>query len=197
MLPNIPKTKREIGRLLSHRVRKATMAQAVVASLAQPFIQHEGRKHTYYQEGTGTVTDEYEKFEVPLMLTVDEIRKPSAEVYSEKFEKLAEAMAEKISKYGFQVLDEVTRKAGNALDAHGEPFSKKHVLQLLEGVDMTFDSDGKPEFVWIAHPEMAKAMAEVWPSWAQDAEFMANYNSILQKKKEAWLDRQSNRKLVE
>jgi hypothetical protein len=57
MLSDFPKTKSEMSKRLSLRLRSKTMQLSVLTSLARSFVQHEGTLHSYPQEGFGSVTE--------------------------------------------------------------------------------------------------------------------------------------------
>ena len=197
MVPDFSKTKSEISKLLSLRLRVKTTQLSVLASLARPIVQHEGTIHSYPQEGFGNISEGFEQFQVPIKLTVEEMKHLTGNKLAEKMDAMAEEMARKTSEHGYRVLDRVTAKAGNVLDAGGEAFSKDHYLSMLEKIEMSFKPDGQPDFVIVAHPQMAEALSRIWPVWEKDSDFMAQYNALLSRKREDWLDRESNRKLAD
>jgi hypothetical protein len=197
MLPDFPKTKVEISKLLTARVRNKTLAMSPITSLPRSFIQHEGDLHSYPQEGFGTVTEGFEKFEVPVTVKIDELPGLVGDRLLEKMDSIAEEMARKTSAHGYRVIDQVTEKAGTHLDAGGKPFDQEMYLAMLEKIDMSFNSDQKPDLVIVARPEMAKAIQESWSIWEKDPTFMKRYKEIMMLKREVWLDRESDRKLVD
>jgi hypothetical protein len=197
MLPDFPKTKSEISKILSARVRDKVRELSPFASLPSAFVQHEGNVHSYPQEGFGTVTDGFEHFEVPLQVKIEELRSLVGDRLLQKIDGLAEEMARKTSEHGYRALDRVTEKAGNRLDAGGKPFDQEMFLAMMEKVDLTFDASGKPDFVLLMHPDMASGIAEKGQHWEQDPEFKKRYDDLLEVKREAWRDRESNRKLVD
>lgn len=173
------------------------MRLSVLASLARPIVQHEGTMHSYPQEGFGTVSEGFEQFIVPFSTSLDELKNLTGKQLADKMDAMAEEMARKISEHGQRVLDNVTQKAGNVLDAGGVPFDKEHFLKMFEIPEISFKPDGQPDMVFVAHPDMVQALSECWPVWEKDVEFMARYNALLTRKKEEWLDRESHRKLVD
>jgi hypothetical protein len=197
MLPDFPKTKSEISKLLSARVRHKTEEMSFFASLPRAFTQHEGNVFSYPQEGFGTVTEGFERFEVPITVKIDELRSLVGDRLLEKIDGIAEEMARKTSEHGYRVLDQATQKGGTRIDADGKPFDQEMLLAMLEQVDLSFDADGKPDLVMLMHPVMAKAVDEKWVLWEQDPAFKKRYDEILTRKREAWRDRESDRKLVD
>jgi hypothetical protein len=197
MLPDFPKTKSEISKLLSARVRLKTRELSPFASLPRAFTQHEGNVYSYPQEGAGTVSEGFERFEVPLKVEVDELRNLVGERLIEKIDKLAEEMARKTSEHGYRVLDRAAEKSGGRIDAGGQPFDQDMFLRMIEQVDLSFDANGKPDFVLLMHPEMAAALRQRGDEWERDLAFKKRYDEIIMLKREVWLDRESNRKLVD
>lgn len=197
MLPDFPKTKLEISRLLSRRVRLKTKELSPFVSLPSAFVQHEGNLHSYPQEGFGTVTEGFERFEIPIAVSLGELRDLVGDRLFEKMDSIAEELARKTSEHGYRVLDEVTEKAGNRLDAGGKPFDQEMYLEMLNKVEISFGDDGRPDFVMVMNPAMADAMRANWAKWEQDALFVKRYERVMELKREAWRDRESYRKLVD
>jgi hypothetical protein len=197
MLPDFPKTKSEISKLLSARVRRKTEQNSFFASLPRAFTQHEGNVYSYPQEGFGTITEGFEHFEVPLKVEIDELRTLVGDRLLEKVDSIAEEMARKTSEHGYRVLDQATQKAGTHIDAEGKPFDSEMFLAVLERVELSFGADGKPDLVLLMHPVMAEALREKEELWERDPAFKKRYDEIMMLKREAWLDRESDRKLVD
>ena len=59
--------------------------------------------------------------------------------------------------------------------------------------DMEFGPDNQPTITWHTTPELTK----VYESWQGDPSFKARYEDILNRKRDAWRDRESDRKLVD
>lgn len=197
MLPDFPKTKLEISELLNTRVRLKIKALSPFAALPRTFTQHEGNVLSYPQEGSGRVTHGFESFGGTRMLQIDEIPKLVGEKLLQKIDWIAEEIAKQFTQHGFRVLDKAAEQTGNRIDANGKPFDKEMFLQMLESVEMTFDESGKPELVLLMHPDMAKVVQELGPSWEQDPVFKKRHSEVLMVKREEWRDRESNRKLVD
>jgi hypothetical protein len=47
-----------------------------------------------------------------------------------------------------------------------------------------------------AHPDMVKVMVKRGAEWERDTNFKRRYRDLMQRKREAWRARESNRKLV-
>ena len=93
----------------------------------------------------------------------------------------------------YRKMNEVTEEVGNAMDMKGAPLTQDAFFTMLERVDMEFGPDNLPTSVWHTTP----ALAEVIRKWDDDPAFRSRYEELLDRKRNEWRDRESNRKLVE
>ena len=114
-----------------------------------------------------------------------------------KVDAAASEIARQTSRIGYEKIDEAISKGGTRVDAHGQPFSQEMYLEMIDKVEMDFDRNGRPTQTIIAHPIMAKSMIARMEEWEQDEAFQKKYKELLQRKREAFLDRESDRKLVD
>ena len=64
---------------------------------------------------------------------------------------------------------------------------------MLEKVEMEFGPDNQLIGRFQTSPEIANVIRK----WREDPSFMAKYQELLNRKRDAWRDRESNRKLVD
>lgn len=197
MLPEFPKTAADLLKYAAMRIDMARKAIAPITDIGIQTVAHEGRAFSYEQEGTGVVSDSYEEFATPVELKFVEIPSLTGHAFEAKLETIANEQAKQMSKFVYSRMDDILTKAGMGVDAGGRPFSKDILLKMLEGMQVSFDEAGQPDLTFFAHPTMAEEMDKRWREWAEDEEFMAAYHDLLNKKREEFLDRESNRKLVD
>ena len=200
MLPDFPKSRKELRERLLYLMKMRVQEVSVFASMGQQFTQHEGRGFTYEQvtdEGKRTVESGFEELRMPMEFRLADVPKFVDEVRLAKLREYADDIARQQSKLAYKVLDEASERAGTAIDAGGQPLTKELFLKSEEVREMDFDPvTGKVEGVYIAHPDTAAAMHRWWQEWEQDKEFMKKVNEIRARKYEEWRDRESRRKLV-
>jgi hypothetical protein len=95
-------------------------------------------------------------------------------------------------------MQEVTDRTKNTIDAKSEKLSLKHILALMDKMQVDFDDFGKMNnLVFVSGPELSERMRIERAKWEKDPVSMAIYGAIIVTKRLEWFDRQNNRKLVE
>ena len=153
--------------------------------------------HSYEQVGAGIVEEGFREYSVPVQIRFDEIPELVGERLIAKIESIAEELARQTSKDGFKKIEEELSKVGNFVNAAGRPVSEEVFFEMLEKMDMTFDDDGNPNITFIVHPDMGEHLRRLSEKWGADAKFQERYKGLMRAKREAWLDRENNRKLVD
>lgn len=203
MLPDFPRSRKEISEKLRLHLRLRVQAKSPFAALGRQFTQHEGKIFSYEQiidEGKRIVEEGFEEMRAPVQFQFEEIPDLVGEVLFQKLDAIADDIAKQTSRLGYRRLDEATRLAGTAIDAGGQPFTQELFLKSEEARQMDFDPlTGKPdpEGVYIAHPNTAEWMHRLWQEWEKDGAFMKRVAELRAKKYEDWRDRESRRKLVD
>ena len=92
---------------------------------------------------------------------------------------------------------EISEKAGTSIDAGGKPVSPEMLLDMMSAVQMEFEPDGTPSQSFVIHPDMFPALKKVSDQIENDPELKRKNTEILERQREAWAARESNRKLVD
>jgi hypothetical protein len=140
----------------------------------------------------------FEEMVVPIRVEFKDIPDLVGEALFRKLDELADNIAEQTSRLGQRRLTEATQLAGTAIDAGGQPFTQELFLQSESARDWEFDHlTGQQEGVYIAHPQTAERMHNLWQEWEKDSAFMKRVAELKARKYEEWRDRESRRKLVD
>jgi hypothetical protein len=159
--------------------------------------QHEGWMHSYEQPGLGIVDEGLKEYKIPIEVRYDEVPDLVGDRLLAKVDAIAGELARQTSKEGFRKLEEELSKVGNAVDAGGRPVSQEVLLEMLEKMEMSFDDAGNPDITFIVHPVVGEVLRSRMEEWHQDVEFRKRHDELISRKREAWRDRESNRKLVD
>ena len=77
----------------------------------------------------------------------------------ESLKKIAGSQVQAMHKMLFRKHSEATARVGNQIDAGGQPFSADLYFQMLETVQLDFDSHGRPDISatrLVMHPDQAE-----------------------------------------
>ena len=93
----------------------------------------------------------------------------------------------------FANLGDICDAAGQTVDASGRPFDHDLLLEALEGVEIAFNADGRPQMpTLVLHPDMADRLAALPPATPdQDRRFA----EMMQRKKDEFFARRRSRQL--
>lgn len=195
MLPDFPDAKS----MLLRRFLSAYGQQVDRGVLPLPwFCQHEGDRNTLQREdgtihesapGTLSVDFEIPKDQLPNMSLADIER---------HYVSAGRNMAGQLMGSLFRAVDRATEQAGTAIDASGRPLTSDLFLDLLDRVELDFDSTGSmiPPSI-VLHPHMWEAIKDDVAGWETDREFLRRYRPLIERKREDWRERESRRKLVD
>ena len=201
MLPDFPKSRKELSEKLRLHIRLRVQDKSPWAALGREYTQHEGRAFSYEQiidESKRIVETGYEEMVVPIRVEFKDIPDLIGEALFRKLDEIADNIAEQTSRLGQRRLSEATQLAGTAIDAGGQPFTQELFLRGESSRDWEFNHlSGQQEGVYIAHPQTAERMHNLWQEWEKDLAFMKRVAELKARKYEEWRDRESRRKLVD
>lgn len=197
MLPDYPSLKRKFRQRLIRFMQQKINGRAPMMARISHFRQWEGADFCYTDPSGATKSSSAKEvkaeFSIPRNL-------PPLKTIQEVFLALnaaAEDMARQSETMLFKKLDESVRESGNVLDNGGRPFEPALLLESLDKMWIDFDENGKPEMPTIVlHPDLFNSIKDRLAEWESDLEFKAKWQEIIERKKEEWRDRESNRKLV-
>jgi hypothetical protein len=160
--------------------------------------------HVTYHEGDAsdfsTVDGEIKELDTQAV-GVDEEITLSALAY------LTNAQAiEVMQRYGVQIADQMKRRfltnlnetieaIGNVIEGEGRALDAEVLLDTYRMIEMSFDDDGQvnmPDLV-SGNPAASETIARIH----EDEQFITELNALVDQKREEWLARESNRKLVD
>ena len=197
MLPDFPELKAELGKIVLAGLAKCIHTGDPVLAEIKHFRQHEGTQMRYEQQGGNVVQEGFEMMGAEFTILPEEVPDLVGPKLNAKLEEIARKMVEIEAKSFFNKMGEITREAGTSVDAGGKPMSPNLLLDMMETVQMEFDSKGKPTQRLVIHPDMVPALQKVTAEIENDPELKRRQDDILSRQREAWSAREGNRKLVD
>jgi hypothetical protein len=197
MLPDFPELKSELEKLFLFRLQQRSKNLDPVLAQVRRFTQREGQDMRYDRIGAPAAEGAPEKIEAIFEIKLDEVPDLIGPRLEAKLDEMARAIAEQEAKLFFKKVGETCNEVGNVVDAGGQPLSAKLLLDAIESTEMNFDRDGNPKSQFVIHPDMAPAVKKANEEFENDPELKRRHEDILRRKREDWLSRQNNRKLVD
>jgi hypothetical protein len=199
VLPDFVRVKRRTERQLLRWLEEQIPELTPLVKGVQRFRQHEGRLGRIVRSDESEGVLNYPKAEFQLEVSREDIRSGDIGRIQAKVLDLAKRIGEHQAKEMLKVAGEAADAAGNVVNAGGGELTKEHLLELFRRVHMDFDPNTLkplPGAVFVMHPDMAEKIMPKAKAWEQDPAFNAEYERIMQQKREEWRAREANRKLV-
>ena len=194
MLPDFPVLKDELAKRLHDALDRMVDAKAPIFTKMQTVAQHEGKLHTYDRIGASTKSEGPERVAIPVKVELTEVPELVGDKLTARLDALATEIAQQKMDMFHRKFKESAEEVGNAFDAKGAPLTQDMFLSMLERVDMEFGPNGQPTAEFgSTNPKIDARVRE----WFNDPSFQSRFNSIVDRKRDEWRDRESHRKLVD
>jgi hypothetical protein len=197
MLPDFPALKAEVEKIAAARLRERVDTGDPVLSQIKHIRQREGGQMRYQQHGGGAVQEGFDRIGARFEVSITEVPTLVGEKFDAKLENIAQELVSHLARAFFKKMGESCEKAGTSIDAGGKPVSPQMFLDMIGTVQMEFGPDGKPTHSFVIHPDMLPAVKKVSEQIENDPELQRKHAEILERQREAWAARESNRKLAD
>ncbi len=197
MFPDFPKIKLEIKKNFENYLRKQSRSDPLIGSITQILI-HEGDKLAYHTVDGDKKETSFDEIQSKFSIKNDKIIAEGPKALVPIANEIAGDLQKQLGRNIFAKLDETAKETGNIVDGKGAGISPDLVLKALEKMQIDFDDDGNPCMpTMFVGPDLAKKIQDKLPEWEKDKEYKKKFENLMEKKKEEWNDRESNRKLVD
>ena len=191
MFQDWPEEKSKALKVTLDAVRRATNANAPVVEMVTHFTISEGHAVVLIAPD-GTRTDmPLEQHQAMAEISREQmLRDPLVPVHAVR--QLGESFGQQLDKEFIDLLRKASPSAGGMISGESPEEFMKGVLERLEEMDLSFD-DGDSGLAFVMHPEMAEKLAAM----PEDPEFKSQFDAVMERKRNEWLRRESNRRLVD
>lgn len=199
MLPDYPKIKARLSEIYRSRIRLAHNIHLGIFSEVQPTQMHEGSKHVLIREDGSVDEMEPKPIEAMAELPLDlrEVEKLEASQVLKVLDTIGEGLAHEKFKVIMETINDAVTKVGNVTTPGTSALEQ--FFEATEKRMLDFDDDGKPGKVQalVGSEKTAEKLQEAMQQIASDPALRQRYDSIIEKKRQEWHDREAARNLVE
>ncbi len=193
MLPDFVKTKEKLKKMLDAEMEKAQFRHLGPFADTPKSNIFEGDEIILIRADGSHEEINMEKVEGKIEVKLDEAEEMTPEKVLDKIDTVAREMAQQIAKTAYEVMSEAAEEIGNVTSADGESLSIDLLLKGLEKMHLSFDEEGQPSGLrLVAHPNMSSELEKIY----SQIESHPRYQELMERKREEWRVRESNRKLV-
>ena len=197
MFPDFLKTKEKLQKMLDQEMKKARLFHMGPLAVVPESMIFEGDKTVVVREDGSIDEENLESTTVKLEVKFEEVEKMNHEMVLDKINRAAEEMVSKMAKLFYERLTESADEVGNVISAGGEPFSIDLFFEMLEKIHIDFDEAGNPsQLMCPVNPKLFPSIAETISQAKADPANDRRFEAIIERKREEWRVRESNRKLV-
>ena len=197
MFPDFLKTKEKLQKMLYYEMMHSHLRHMGPFADVPVSMIFEGNKTVVIREDGSTEEKNLEEITAELQVKFEEVEKMSHETVLDKINGVTEEMVGKFKKSFYEGLEKLIDETGNVVSAEGKPFSMDLFFEGLEKIEIDFDEAGNPsQLMSVVHPELYPSVAKVIAQAEADPENDRRYKAIMERKREEWRVRESNRKLV-
>lgn len=193
-LPDYPSLKRDISNYLLLIMKSARDQQM------GPFNQSR-RVHIHEGDSSDYSTADYEIRELELQrvgiedtLNYSDFAQMTDADVRQTMVRYGTEFAAKLYQLFLSNINTTLEAAGNIVEVKGQALNAPMLLDIFEKIEMSFGDDGRPNVDILCNPAQRAAIDTIMN---EDEEFKVGFAALIEAKKEAWLARQSNRKLVD
>jgi hypothetical protein len=196
MLPDFPKLKERL--LIEHSAafKRQTDSQMPIMSKVKSIPNHEG--HCFSIERTDDVIErqEFVAMRIPIVISRQMSFPDTVDQIGQRMRDLSSNVAQQMESLFQTRFEETMKEVGNAVDMQGAPFTLEAFFDMMDRVDIDFDTFGMPEWPEIHPPAMREVLRQQIGRLSTESKLRERADSILKKKREDWRDRESRRRLV-
>jgi hypothetical protein len=197
MLPDFPVLKETLTKRMLRNFEAKRAEATHVFNEVPKIMLHEGRRLIITLEDGTEREVELKHISVESSISHDDYSRLTPSDIGRRIEEAAVEMAKKQLDLAYKELDQAVTSVGNVVHAGGKPLSPEHILKALEIMQIDFDASGRPKLPTIViHPDQFDQWKRVLGEIESDPDLSRRNRELFATKKEEWLARESNRKLV-
>jgi len=196
LLPDFPSIKRAANQVFTDRIRKSTSRGSFMETIPRRMMR-EGDILSVKSAGGSALESEIKEVSAGFMLKHEDIISKGISAYYAKLDELVQSIKSQEEKIVIKAMEQAAQQVQNVIDAKGE-FSLSTILDALEKMTISFDSNGNPSgHSIIVSPSVYAKMKAKLPERKKNQEYKERYERIMKKKRKEWLDRENSRRLAD
>lgn len=196
MLPDYSEIKREIQIKFQNLVDKEIQKDPLIRTISKKYVYEGNSLNTTSVDGYQK-NSEYQLISAEFRVKPEDIIEKGLDAYYSKVQEIGRELAKKQNKSAIQAIDEATNEVGNRINCKSKPISEWY-LEALDKVNINFDNFGNPLIPTLfVNPADYERIKNDFADLSSDSIIQEKLSEIIDRKRRIWIDRQSNRKLVD
>lgn len=192
MLMDWPEQKHDLQEEWLRATHRQTLGDARVVAQLPHVMLREGHKAAFVYPDGSRREMELSRHKVSLEYDREELARGGGKQLLDAVQKVGGAFAKDMETSLLSVLREASETTGAVFHAKTPRGLAREVVKALEAMHIEFDEDGCPSVVRYWSPETMERLAEI-----DTPQLRKRIDSILEKKRDEWLHRESRRRLAD
>ena len=197
MLPDYLKVKKQLQKMLQYRLDyKYLSNMGPLANIPESMV-FEGNQTVLIRED-GSVDDRDPAVAITdIRVELSEVERMNPAIVLNKIDKAAEEMARQLGKAFYEEIGRLADEGDQVVAVDANAFSIDTYFEMLERIELDFDDAGNPgEIMAPVHPKHFPAVKAALEKAKGNPEAERRYHEIIERRREDFRVRESNRKLV-
>ena len=197
MLPDYLKVKKQLQKMLQYRLDyKYLSNMGPLANIPESMV-FEGNQTVLIRED-GSVNDRDPAVAIAdIRVELSEVERMNPAIVLNKIDKAAEEMARQLGKAFYEEIGRLADEGDQVVAVDANAFSIDTYFEMLERIELDFDDAGNPgEIMAPVHPKHFPAVKAALEKAKGNPETERRYHEIIERRREEFRVRESNRKLV-
>ncbi len=194
LLPDLTSIRKELDELLVEFLQRRSRARSGVMHQIKNVVMYECQGYEQHRSDGSVDNQGLAPIEGTIRLDPREIEQKGFTAVLEAYDQAAAKLGDAMKEYFFHRMDEIVTEAGQSWDAGGRQLSPELIFECYEKLDIDFDSKGMPCLPTLVVPP---SMADRISKWNMTDEQQSRFEQIIEQKRLAWRNRESDRRLVD
>jgi len=198
MLPVFARSRKAMRELWQQHLFRSLYGSDPVLTGVPLRVQREGKESSFESSSGERKTMEYKPIVAESMFKPEEGKGMSTEEFFRLASEPGKKMAQEASRRMLEEVAKVTKEAGQVIDAKGQAFHPRLMIEALRKMDISFDDHGNPSLPqMIVGSELHSSIRDKIPGWEQDEAIKSGMREVIAQKREEFREREANRRLVD
>lgn len=197
MLPDFTRVKTDLAEMLEALMRQLVRRHLGPLGRIPRVTLFEGGSQVLSRPSGEEEPTAFREIQVRFMVTDDEAPTMTFTSLVEKMNAAAEEIAKKMAADLYGTIHRAVEQVGNVVDAQGERFSARLILETLSRMQIDFGPNRAPRMPELhVHPDLSEAVDRAQRELSENPRLKRQFKQMLDEKREEWRAREASRRLV-
>jgi len=197
MLPDFPSLKKSVAKGVNRYMRHRRKVHGHMFNEIPQRQIFEGDRTAVERPHEARDESKMVRLSAEMTVDIDELHAMSLEQVLRRYDEMVKDLVGQQIKHFFELMNTVTEKTGNVVDAKGQRLTPELFFEMLEKIQIDFNSDGSPNMPTILiSPSQQDDVRAAQEQFESDPALRQRYENLMKSKFGEWGARQAIRTLA-